>query len=93
VSTNSECEILRLRDTGEWFYVLEHMDAPKNSWDWREYATAYGPFVSEEQAEDHLDRYHANPGGWCVDEDAVPDEVLRRLIDDARKRPVGRGTW
>jgi hypothetical protein len=64
VSSNSECLVFRTPpgEGGEWFYLLEDSDAPKNSWDWREYATCYGPFSSEAAARDHLD-IHQNPGG------------------------------
>lgn len=37
----------------EWFYILEDKGAPKDSWDWREYATAYGPFPDIEKALEH----------------------------------------
>ena len=65
MSTNSECEIVE-KSPGEWFYILEDDLAPKNAWDWREYATTTGPFPSEEAALDHLFNHHANPGGFSV---------------------------
>lgn len=87
MSTNSECLFIEV-EPGKWFYVLEDRDAPKNAWDWREYATAYGPFSSEEAADKHLGDNHANPGGsdsQPYEEGYEPDEVMRRLIEDARK--------
>ncbi len=90
MSTNSECHFIQVRQD-QWFYILEHRNAPKNSWDWREHATGYGPFQSEDQADDHLRRYHANPGGsetyslpaGKTELDLSGDEVLRRLIEEA----------
>lgn len=101
MSTNSECLILQVRKD-QWFYVLEDRDAPKNAWDWREYARGYGPFPTEEAAQEHLRNCHPNPGGSCtaplppgVDElDLAADSVLKRLIEEApnntRRAPVRR---
>lgn len=92
MSTNSECVIIEVTP-GAWFYLLQDYDAPRNSPDWREFATAYGPFDSEDAADEHLDRNHANPGGHDVQPleagsaglDLADDEVLARLIAEARK--------
>lgn len=62
MSTNSECEFFIFN--AQHFYVLEHYNAPKNAWDWRDHATCYGPFPTREKAKEDLDRNHANPGGW-----------------------------
>lgn len=78
MSTGLNCEIIQATAT-EWFYVLEDDDAPKNAWDWREYARAYGPFSTKDLATDHLDRHHANPGGWWE----------RPLKGDGTDRPLG----
>ena len=96
MSTNSNCVFTQVK-TNEWFYILEHYNAPQNSWDWREHATAYGPFQTLELAEKHLDDNHANPGGSCTDElpegvtELQLDGVLKRLIEEARKVPVSTG--
>ena len=87
MSTNSECLIVQVR-TDQWYYVLEHRNAPKDAWDWREYADAYGPFATEEQANEHLFRNHANPGGTITEMlpagrtelDLSEDNTLRELI-------------
>lgn len=63
MSTGLECCFVE-REEGKWYYILENWSSPKGAWDWLDYATAYGPFSSEDQAELHLDRNHANPGGW-----------------------------
>lgn len=43
MSTNSNCLFVQTKPN-EWFYVLEDRNAPNNTWDWREFATGYGPF-------------------------------------------------
>lgn len=86
MSTGCECWFIEW-EPGRWFYILEHMNAPKNAWDWREHATAWGPFATEEEASAHLRLYHANPGGSSIDSyrpDRQSDEVLDRLIAEAR---------
>ncbi len=87
MSTNSNCELLEITP-GQWFYVLEDGGAPKNAWDWREYAQAYGPFPTSEEAHKHLRDNHANPGGHYkvpyVDGFTTDgDEVLQKLITEA----------
>lgn len=90
MSTNSNCLILQVKPD-QWFYVLEDRNAPKNAWDWREYATGYGPFPTEEAAEQHLRDFHPNPGGSCTEYlapgvtelDLTEDTVLRSLIEAA----------
>lgn len=84
MSTGCECAVLKAG--GRWYYVLEHTNAPKNAWDWRENATAWGPFASSEAALEHLRRHHPNPGGHSTDEsDGEPDDVLAELIANARR--------
>lgn len=93
MSTNSECSFIEPKP-GEWFYILEHYHAPKNSWDWREHATAYGPFTSNDEAEQHLSENHANPGGWSVTDNAHfrMDPIYESLIRDARAN-ARRSRW
>ena len=93
MSTNSECLIIQVRPD-QWYYILEDYNAPKNAWDWREYATSYGPFVSEEAADEHLADNHANPGGsttmrleeGVTELNLEKDSVLKKLIESAPKR-------
>ncbi len=90
MSTNSNCEIIEIK-TGKWYYILEDYNAPKNAWDWRDYATAYGPFRDEAAALEHLDQNHANPGGYSTSRlpmgtpelDLSKDATLARLIESA----------
>ena len=83
MSTNSNCNFYDVG--GKWFYLLEDQDAPKNAWDWREHSRAYGPFTSEEAADQHLSDNHANPGGTQTigAVDLATDDVLRRAIEAA----------
>jgi hypothetical protein len=93
MSTGLNCEFVNVEDKG-WYYILEHGNAPKNAWDWREYASAYGPFTSEEQAQTHLHNNHANPGGWSSGEVSKEqlkgDKTLQDLLKDAR---IGNPTF
>lgn len=90
MSTNSNCEIIQVKPA-EWYYILEHRHAPKDAWDWRVHASAYGPFESEDQAFEHLRKNHANPGGhWTIElppgvleKDLSDDELIRKLIAEA----------
>lgn len=87
MSTNSECEFVEVKPN-EWYYILEHTHAPQNSWDWREYASCWGPFSTVDEAVGHLGKHHANPGGWSTDEyteGRVSDEVEKKLIAGARR--------
>lgn len=88
MSTGYECDIVEVKP-GEWFYVLQNWDCPVGAWDWHEFATAYGPFNTEEDAIAHLDQNHANPGGYSVDEydpDAKFSETEEKLFAEARAR-------
>lgn len=90
MSTGYECEFVEVTP-GEWFYVLQNWDCPVGAWDWREYATAYGPFKTEDEAEKHLSDNHANPGGWSTQEyepGQVLSEVEQRLFAEARERKL-----
>ncbi len=65
MSTGLECEFIEW-EAGWWYYVLQDSDCPRGAWDWREYATATGPFLTYEAAREHLSENHANPGGHSV---------------------------
>lgn len=94
MSTGFECYFVEVTP-GEWFYVLQNWDCPVGAWDWREYATAYGPFTSEEEAQKHLRDNHANPGGYSThpwSPDSRSDEVEEKLIADAREKSLRRFT-
>jgi hypothetical protein len=79
MSTGLECHFEEIAP-GTWYYLLENDDAPKMAWDWREYATAYGPFPSEDAANDHLARHHPNPGGYSVTQVADRTEPLDAVL-------------
>lgn len=85
-STGLECEFIEYKP-GQWYYFLENWDSPKGAWDWHEYATVYGPFGSEEQAIEHLQNNHANPGGWSSNPYQAgreKDPALAKMISEAR---------
>jgi hypothetical protein len=69
MSTGCECEFFVFK--GQHYYILEHYNAPKNSFDWHEHADVYGPFSSYKSAEQHLSDTHANPGGWSHSDDEM----------------------
>lgn len=88
MSTGCNCLFIEVAEK-EWYYILEDTYAPKNSWDWREHANAYGPFTSEGRARDHLFNNHANPGGSMTEsytEGYTPDELETQMFAEARKR-------
>ena len=93
MSTNSECHFIEVKP-GQWYYLLEDYNAPKNAWDWREHATCYGPFGTEEEADQHLRDNHANPGGSSSQpylEGYKMDEVMEGLVKNASKGHGGMG--
>ena len=100
MSTGLSCEFVEPKP-GEWYYILEDWSAPKQSWDWREFATAYGPFKSEEEANEHLGDNHANPGGATITSNDVyrEDETYLKLFREAAERASkestrhGSGRW
>lgn len=65
MSTGLNCQIIE-PFPGTWYYVLEDSFAPNDAWDWREYATATGPFPTQKHALDYLASHESNPGGHCV---------------------------
>lgn len=88
VKSGLNCDFIEVQP-GEWYYILENWDAPNYAWNWREYATAYGPFTTQENASDHLDDNHANPGGYREHPyqegfDLEKDTVLKKLVDNAK---------
>ena len=60
MSTGADCRIYE-KEIDKWFYDLQ-------TWPYGEnpvYDT-YGPFKTAALAIEHLDRNHANPGGWSL---------------------------
>jgi hypothetical protein len=97
MSTNSNCNFIET-EPGVWYYLLEDRNAPKNAWDWREFATAYGPFGGVELAQEHLREEHANPGGWQVlpytPEQELSEVVQARIAEAVHPDPtVSSGIW
>lgn len=95
MSTGLNCQFIE-PEPGRWFYLLEDWSSPKGAWDWREFATAYGPFDSFEEAHEHLRENHANPGGYSIVEhgEYQTEEVLEQLVAEARRpQPRYLGGW
>lgn len=69
----------------KWYYLLQNSDCPVGAWDWREYATCYGAFETQDQVEGHLRMNHANPGGCVVDPNIEVDSVIASHIESARR--------
>jgi len=65
---------------GDWFYVLERPHAPKDMWDWMEFADAFGPFLSLEAAEEHECQSPSDTSGATVI-DYKPGSIPKTAID------------
>lgn len=88
MSSGLECTFIEEAEGVVW-YVLQDYDCPVGAWDWMEYASAYGPFTTQTLAEAHLDRNHANPGGWnetSYKHGWKPDANFERLKVEAAER-------
>ena len=83
MSTGLEC--LFFNADGKHYYLLQDGGCPVSAWDWREYATCYGPFEDQEEARQHLSDFHANPGGYSVEQESTDDEVLIRASKECVK--------
>ncbi len=93
MSTGLECDFIEW-EPNKWFYALQDWSCPRGAWDWREYATAYGPFTTYEAARKHLRDNHANPGGHSIcaySDEQAKDEVLAKLIAGAT--PAEHRRW
>lgn len=96
MSTGCNCNVVEYKP-GSWYYILEDYDAPKNAWDWRENAAAYGPFDDDEATLRHLSKNHANPGGYSIlrySPEFGKDKVLASLVANAKRpRMDTLGLW
>ena len=81
MSTGLECQFFHYE--WKWYYLLQDGGCPVDAWDWREYATCYGPFVNLHVARQHLCDNHANPGGHSVHHESTDDELLIGLTKEA----------
>lgn len=86
MSTGLNCAFIEEKP-GRWHYILENYNAPKNSYDWMEYAKAYGPFQTQDQADQHLSDNHANPGAAFIikHNEFKMSPVLERLFKESEK--------
>lgn len=60
MSTGADCRFYE-KTQGQWFYDLQEYPYGSND----NYETS-GPFPTFRAAREHLDRHHANPGGYSV---------------------------
>lgn len=58
MSTGADCHFVE-KKPNQWYYQLQRWPYGENP----NYDT-FGPFQSLEIAINHLNRHHANPGGW-----------------------------
>ncbi len=65
MSIGLECCFVE-RNFGEWYYLLENSTTPKNAYDWRDYANAYGPFKSQDLAHKDLIANHSSLDRFSV---------------------------
>ena len=74
MSTGAEC-CFYVKDE-RWFYDIQQWPYGETP----DYDT-FGPFEHYGQARDHLDRNHANPGGWSTD---TSDAMQRKCKHERR---------
>ena len=67
--------------SGDWFYIIEDRDAPSDTWNWHDYATAHGPFPNLDAAQDHEYRSDSDTSGAeIVEWSGKLDPSAARLI-------------
>lgn len=91
MSTGAECAVVEPKP-GKWYYILETGATPRG-YDWRDYATAFGPFPTMDAALNDLDRYHANPGGFWTEPYDPARPVEQWVLDMVAKARRSGGTW
>ena len=84
MSTGLSCQFTEYTP-GKWYLILERWDSPKGGDCWLDYADAYGPFPTEDKADDFLRQHFANPGGSCSFPYEKPNtsDVLATLVAKA----------
>lgn len=88
MSSGLGCDFIET-ETGEHFYILQDYSCPAGAWDWHEYATCFGPFTSDNDADQHLRDNHANPGGSSgYTYQTGSDNTIDNLIAEARKKRI-----
>mgnify|MGYP001577492953 CR=1 FL=1 len=87
---SSQLECVFIERQKKWYIILENSNAPKDAWNWLEYATAYGSFKSFKIDKQFLDDNFANPGGYEIYEEGYYRKLPKRelyddLLDHANK--------
>lgn len=80
MSTGLECLFFQHGDMT--YYLLQDGGCPVDAWDWREYATCYGPFKDFDAARKHLCDTKPNPGGYSRLQGNTDDGLLIQLAED-----------
>ena len=86
-SMSRHCDIYKARD-GKWY--LELADNEYGEWD---EANTYGPFNSEEKADDYLSNNFSNPGGMGVDDSGDREVPTKSPNGSPVKRPGSGGRF
>lgn len=93
MSSGLECVFFE-PEPAKWYYALQDDTCPVGAWDWREYASCYGPFPSKESADRHLSDNHCNPGAFFTDAHSGfrMDKTYEKLIKEAVRPLQGRNS-
>ena len=74
--------------SGDWFYILERQHAPKDMWDWMEFADAFGPFPTYEAAARHEYESPSDTSGSTVVEYVPNKSIPKNALDLITERRV-----
>lgn len=91
MSLQRETEFIEIEGAG-WFWVVEDGHAPKDAWDWREYASCRGPFATQAETDADCMRRNGNTGGYSTGRltagQVLADPVLKGLVEKALGRAL-----
>jgi hypothetical protein len=86
MSMQRRCDFTKCVDE-KWYMTLGDNEHDYDDFD----CTVYGPFESEEAAEEFLHRYFSNPGGSCTDRSGTAPVPANAVHPDKERR--SRGGW
>jgi len=84
MSMQRRCDFTKCAD-GKWYMTLGNNEHSEDDWD----CTVYGPFESEEKADDFLRDNFANPGGRSIDDSGT--ELVPKDAKSPSQWPSVRG--
>lgn len=76
-----------------WYYHLQNWTCPAGCMDWRDDATAYGPYDTEDIAHEHLSNHHSNPGGYWTSKDPSEDLLKTLAFNLPERNPIRNPLW